>query len=173
MDIVQGIQLMNEGKAKRKDIAERLGVHPSTLSRMIKEAGFEYDNVNKLYINIAIAGSATGGEPKGVAVRKDSDKKKNEGQPKAQPEARQQLKAKIELTEHEIIKLKNLIAEQERDVLYLKLKEIPNEETKKKSVLITDTTYKEFEQFAEQVPHITKNQLIEIALRELMQRYGG
>ena len=55
--------------------------------------------------------------------------------------------------------------------LFNMIPKIPNEKRKKRSILITDTTYDQFGEFTNEIPHIAKNQLIELALIDFMKRY--
>lgn len=50
MNIEQAVEKINNKEAKRKDIAQELGMSETTLSRRIKEAGYTYDNTAKIYI---------------------------------------------------------------------------------------------------------------------------
>jgi len=48
---------------------------------------------------------------------------------------------------------------------------LPHEGRRKRSIIVTDTTYNQFCEFAEGVSHITKNRLIELAVIHFMKCY--
>jgi len=175
MTIDEAVQKMNEGQAKRKDIADMLGISANTLTRKIKSSGYEYDNVTKKYKvsevsselpTVALTSATLENQVKDQ-VEETDPKKIRMGSEKVKNNERQ----KVELTDLEILKLKRLLSERDHNFLYMMLQDIPYEDSNKRSILITDSTYKEFEEFSNEVKHISKNQLIELALIDFMGRY--
>ncbi|HDR6390215.1 TPA: hypothetical protein QCU93_005616 [Bacillus cereus] len=193
IDIVDAV---NNGE-KVVDIAKKLGISKDTFSRRLSEVGYKFNNSLKKY---EYSGEAS--EEDNVNGRKSSEifqkkvrrssvkvqKDVGHKEEKIQKSVGQKEEAFVEkeikvnnlsFSEDEIKALKKLIKIQQSDEskILFDLMELPfSGKSIKKTVLVRDDLFDEFEKFAEKITVnnklITKNMLIELALYDFMTKYN-
>lgn len=151
MDISEIVEKINNGE-KVGEVAKEVGISQSTLSRKLKNEGYNYDNKNKIY------------------VRKNSENSQNKVVSNSE----------LSLTDDEINFVKNsyqrlTFFEKDFEISWNKTKLPPRKPEKKTPYIISQQTFNEFKEFAESLENeyrVTQNELVEIALRKLMKEWG-
>ncbi|MDH2890400.1 hypothetical protein MX160_20865 [Bacillus cytotoxicus] len=172
MTIIEIVNEINAGE-RVPVIAKRLGVSKDTLSRRLKSVGYKFDNSLKKYVyfgNISekiqidnVLFSSL------VMTRTEGSKNKFRNL--------EEKEVFFNFSDSEIKTLKEVVKvfQDEKSKLFLEL--VPLLDTGKvvkKTILVGDELYIKFEKFAERFTnkHISKHQLIELALYNLMKQYN-
>lgn len=166
MDIADIVERINNGE-KIVDISETLEISRGTLSKKIKDAGYVYNNKTKVH---EFVGKTS--EELQRNVRKDSDKKK----------VKLEEKSELALTEEEINFVKSsykrrnhAFSDKNFEVAWEKA-HLPSRKPEKKTpYIISDKTFEEFKAFSSELENefrVTQNELVEIALRKLMNDWA-
>jgi hypothetical protein len=185
MKIIDIINVINNGE-KVPVVAKSLGVSKDTLSRRLKSVGYKFDNSLKKYVYFGNDSEKSRNDEtlfsdlvlvkteRKKKVGSDSDKKKESISEKGMN------KFGVEkfFSSKEILELKKIIKvfQDDKTKIFLDLLPVGNTgKVVKKTVLVGDDLYGEFEKFADKFTnkHVTKHQLIELALYELMEKYNG
>ncbi|PHB83017.1 hypothetical protein COE94_19500 [Bacillus toyonensis] len=194
--VIDVVDAVNNGE-KVVDIAKKLGISKDTFSRRLSDVGYKFNNSLKRYEYLGEAS-----EEDKVNVRKSSEifqKKVRKSSVKVQKEVGQKEEGfqkivgqkeekniekeikvnNLSFSEDEIKALKKLIKIQQSDEskILFDLMELPySGKSIKKTVLVRDDLFDEFEKFAEKITVnnklITKNMLIELALYDFMTKYN-
>ncbi|MEI4719176.1 hypothetical protein WAG26_28440 [Bacillus cereus] len=194
--VIDVVDAVNNGE-KVVNIAKKLGISKDTFSRRLSEVGYKFNNSLKVYEYLG-----EDSEEDKVNVRKCSEifqKKVRKSSVKVQKEIGQkeekvqksvgqkeetfvekEIKVNnLSFSEDEIKILKKLIKIQQSDEskILFDLMELPfSGKSIKKTVLVRDDLFDEFEKFAEKITVnnklITKNMLIELALYDFMTKYN-
>lgn len=194
--VIDVVDAVNNGE-KVVEIAKELGISKDTFSRRLAEVGYKFNNSLKRYEYLGEASEqdevngrksseifqkkVRGGSAKvqKKVGQKEEDIRRNVGQ-KEEKSLDKEIKVNnLSFSENEIKALKKLIKIQQSDEskILFDLMELPfSGKTIKKTVLVSDDLFDEFEKFAEKITvnnkMITKNMLIELALYDFMTKYN-
>ncbi|ABS24220.1 hypothetical protein Bcer98_4039 (plasmid) [Bacillus cytotoxicus NVH 391-98] len=186
MKIIEIVNEINAGE-RVPVIAKRLGVSKDTLSRRLKSVGYKFDNSLKKYVYFG-----NNSEKNHIdnvlfssLVMKRTEGSKNKFRNLEEKESVEvgissEIFQNVNLfnfSNSEIKTLKEVIKvfQDEKSKLFLEL--VPLLDTGKvvkKTILVGDELYVKFEKFAERFTnkHISKHQLIELALYNFMKQYN-
>ncbi|HHP5741508.1 TPA: hypothetical protein ACSC8Z_005811 [Bacillus paranthracis] len=184
MKIIDIINVINNGE-KVPVVAKSLGVSKDTLSRRLKSVGYKFDNSLKKYIYFGNDSEKNRNDEtlfSDLVLVKTVSKKKlrnNSDEEKESVSEKGMNKLGVEniFSSEEILELKKIIKvfQDDKSKIFLDLLPVGNTgKVVKKTVLVGDDLYGEFEKFADNFSnkHVTKHQLIELALYELMKKYS-
>lgn len=188
--VIDIVEAVNSGE-KVVDVAKKLGVSKDTLSRRLSEVGYKYNNTLKKheYTGEMSEKSQVDGRKVSELIRKKVRKNAVE-RPTDVGQRTEKIHIKVveeetkvnglSFSDDEIKILKKLIKIQQSDQskILFDLMELPfSGKTIKKTVLVRDDLFDEFEKFAEKITvnnkMITKNMLIELAFYDFMTKYSG
>lgn len=188
--VIDVVDAVNSGK-KVMDVAKELGISKDTFSRRLSEVGYKFNNSLKKYEYVGeeseknqINGRICS-ELFQKKVRRSVVKSPNGVGRKTEEVHMEVLEKETKVTENnldfsvdEIKVLKKLIKIQQSDQskILFDLMELPfSGKSIKKTILVRDDLFNEFEKFAEKITvdnkMITKNMLIELALYDFMTKY--
>ncbi|MCU4936947.1 hypothetical protein OB966_22365 [Bacillus cereus] len=187
--VIDIVEAVNSGE-KVVDVAKKLGVSKDTLSRRLSEVGYKYNNTLKEheYVGEMSEKSQVDGKKVSELIRKKVRKNAVE-RPTDVGQRAEKIHMKVveeetkvnglSFSDDEIKILKKLIKIQQSDQskILFDLMELPfSGKTIKKTVLVRDDLFDEFEKFAEKITvnnkMITKNMLIELAFYDFMTKYN-
>lgn len=179
MEISEIVEKLNR-KEKLDDVAVSLGISKDKLRRKLKDAGYVYNNSTKVY---ELNGELH--EKNEIDEKKDSDlhNKKTENEFRNKSEyIRNEMKqdSEIYLNKDEIKFVKDLYksrnnTDKKFEIVWEKLRLPSRKPEKKTPYIISQKTFDDFKKFADELENeyrITQNELIEIALRKLMEEWG-
>ena len=167
MEISEIVEKINNGQ-KVGDVAKLLGISQSTLSRNLKLGGYFYNNKMKVY---ELVGNIPNGDVSDLV--KSSEKfPKND-------EVKVEQNEELALNKEEIKFIKDSYKRQnlfdKKFELIREKSELPSKKPEKKvPYIISDKTFKEFKDFAQELENeyrITQNELVEIALQKFMRDF--
>lgn len=189
--VIDVVDAVNSGK-KVMDVAKELGISKDTFSRRLSEVGYKFNNSLKKYEYVGeeseknqINGRVCS-ELFQKKVRRSTVKSPNNIRQESEKVHMEVVEKETKVTENDLVfsddeikVLKKLIKIQQSDQskILFDLMELPfSGKSIKKTVLVRDDLFDEFEKFAEKITvdnkMITKNMLIELALYDFMTKYN-